>query len=57
MAMFDTAHNRLSYSEQLLPEPGYALDFAVCLTYSLDLEALLGVQYLLGFWKKPALTQ
>lgn len=48
MAMFDTAHNRLSYGEQLLPEPGYALDFAVCLTYSLDLEALLGVPVSLG---------
>ena len=48
MAMFDTAHNRLSYSEQLLPEPGYELDFAVCLTYSLDLEALLGVPVSLG---------
>jgi len=48
VAMFDTAHNRLSYSEQLLPEPGYALDFAVCLTYSLDLEALLGVPVSLG---------
>lgn len=48
MAMFDTAHNRLSYSEQLLPEPGYTLDFAVCLTYSLDLEALLGVPVSLG---------
>jgi len=48
MAMFDMAYNRLSYSEQLLPDRGYALDFAVCLTYSLDLEALLGVPVSLG---------
>ena len=43
MAMFDAAHNRLSYSELLMPEPGYVLEFAVGLTYSLDLEALLGI--------------
>ena len=48
MAMFDAAHNRLSYSELLMPEPGYALDFAVGLTYSLDLEALLGIPVSLG---------
>lgn len=48
MSMFDTAHNRLSYSELLEPDPGYQLDFAVGLTYSLDLEALLGVPVSLG---------
>ena len=48
MAMFDTAHNRLSYSELLQPELGYKLDFAVGLTYSLDLEALLGIPVSLG---------
>ena len=48
MAMFDTAHNRLSYSELLQPDIGYQLDFAVGLTYSLDLEALLGVPVSLG---------
>lgn len=48
MAMFDTAHNRLSYSELLQPEIGYKLDFAVGLTYSLDLEALLGIPVSLG---------
>jgi len=48
MAMFDTAQNRLSYSELLQPEIGYSLDFAVGLTYSLDLEALLGIPVSLG---------
>lgn len=48
MDMFDTAHNRLSYSELLQPEIGYALDFAVGFTYSLDLEALLGIPVSLG---------
>lgn len=48
MDMFDTAHNRLSYSELLQPELGYKLDFAVGLTYSLDLEALLGIPVSLG---------
>ncbi len=48
MAMFDTAHNRYSYSELLQPEIGYKLDFAVGLTYSLDLEALLGIPVSLG---------
>lgn len=48
MAMFDTAHNRLSYSELLQPDIAYQLDFAVGLTYSLDLEALLGVPVSLG---------
>lgn len=48
MAMFDAAHNRLSYSELLMPEPGYVLEFAVGLTYSLDLEALLGIPVSLG---------
>jgi hypothetical protein len=46
--MFDTAHNRLSYSELLQPELGYKLDFAVGLTYSLDLEALLGIPVSFG---------
>ncbi|MGB4661746.1 MAG: phospholipase D family protein [Mobilitalea sp.] len=46
--MFDTAHNRLSYSELLQPDIGFHLEFAVGLTYSLDLEALLGVPVALG---------
>ena len=41
--MFDVAKDRLSYGELLRPDVGYRLDFAVGMTYSLDLEALLGV--------------
>ena len=48
MAMFDATENRLSYSELLQPEVGYKLDFAVGLTYSLNLDALLGVLVSLG---------
>ena len=46
--MFDVANDRLSYSELLRPDVGYTLDFAVGTTYSLDLEALLGVPVSLG---------
>lgn len=46
--MFDLANDRLSYSSLLRPEPGYTLDFALGMTYSLDLEALLGVPISLG---------
>ena len=46
--MFDTSQNRLNYSELLQPELGYNLDFAVGLTYSLGLEALLGVPISMG---------
>ena len=46
--MFDLANDRLSYSELLRPDAGYTLDFAVGMTYSLDLEALLGVPVSLG---------
>lgn len=46
--MFDVANDRLSYSELLRPDVGYSLDFAVGTTYSLDLEALLGVPVSLG---------
>ena len=46
--MFDVSQNRLSYSELLQPDSGYDLEFAVGLTYSLDLEALLGVPISLG---------
>lgn len=45
---FDIANNRLRYDELLRPDPEYQLEFAVCLTYSLDLEALLGVPMSLG---------
>lgn len=46
--MFDLANDRLSYGELLRPEAGYTLDSAVGMTYSLDLEALLGVPVSLG---------
>ncbi len=46
--MFDVSQNRLSYSELLQPDLGYDLEFAIGLTYSLDLEALLGVPISLG---------
>ena len=46
--VFDLANDRLSYSELLRPDAGYTLDFAVGMTYSLDLEALLGVPVSLG---------
>lgn len=46
--MFNQEKNRLDYGELLLPDVGYNLDFAVGLTYSLDLEALLGVPVSLG---------
>ena len=46
--MFDTSQNRLNYGELLQSDLGCSLDFAVGLTYSLDLEALLGVPISLG---------
>lgn len=47
-SVFDLANNRLGYSELLRPDAGYTLDCAVGTTYSLDLEALLGVPVSLG---------
>lgn len=45
---FDQEENRLEYGHLLFPEPDYDLDFAVGMTYSLDMEALLGVPVSLG---------
>ena len=45
---FDQESNRLDYSQLLIPEPGFELDFAVGMTYSLDMEALLGIPVSLG---------
>ena len=45
---FDQETNRLNYSQLLFPDEGYELDFAVGMTYSLDMEALLGVPVSLG---------
>lgn len=52
-SMFDTANNRLDYGDLFQPDidhPGedWRLEFAVGLTYSLDLGALLGVPISLG---------
>ena len=41
--MLNPAKNRLNYGELLIPPSGYELDFAVGTTYSLDLEALIGI--------------
>ncbi|WP_067726896.1 phospholipase D family protein [Oceanobacillus damuensis] len=40
--------NRLNYSDMLKPPAGFEVDFAVGTTYSLDLEALIGVPLALG---------
>lgn len=37
-----------NYSDWLKPEAGYKLEFGVCCTYSLDLEAVLGTMLALG---------
>lgn len=41
--MFDVQQDRLGYGDLLRPESDYKLDFAVGMTYSLDLDAFLGV--------------
>ncbi|MGI5935345.1 MAG: hypothetical protein ACOX7I_00845 [Oscillospiraceae bacterium] len=46
--LFDYEDNRLEYGGLLMPDIGYDVDFAVAFTYSLDLEALLGVPVSLG---------
>ena len=46
--LLNQENNRLDYGKILQPDMGYRLDFAVGLTYSLDLEALLGVPVALG---------
>lgn len=43
ITMLKSAKNRLNYSELLTPPSGYEVDFAIGTTYSLDLEALVGV--------------
>jgi hypothetical protein len=45
---FDQESNRLDYSQLLFPELDYELDFAVGMTYSVDMEALLGIPVSLG---------
>jgi len=46
--LFHQELNRLNMGEMLHPEPDYRLEFAVGLTYSMDLEALLGIPVSLG---------
>ena len=41
--MFKPAEDRLVYSEMLCPPAGYRCEFAIGTTFSLDLEALIGV--------------
>ena len=45
---FDQQNSRVNYGEALTPPQGYELDFAVGLTYSLDLEAFLSVPVFLS---------
>ncbi|GAA0607696.1 phospholipase D family protein [Virgibacillus siamensis] len=46
--MLKPDEDRLNYSELLTPPVGYVVEFAVGTTYSLDLEALVGVPLALG---------
>ena len=46
--LFNYEENRLDYGSLLMPDIGYDVDFAAAFTYSLDLEAFLGVPVSLG---------
>lgn len=46
--MLNPNHDRLDYGQILSPPEGYALDFAVGTTFSLDLDALVGASIALG---------
>ena len=46
--MLNPNYDRLDYGTILAPPAGYALDFAVGTTYSLDLDALVGASLALG---------
>ena len=43
MSLFHYEENRLDYGSLLKPKKNYAVEFAVAFTYSLDLEALMGI--------------
>jgi len=45
---FDQNTNRVNYSELLTMGPEYELDQAVGMTYTLDMEALMGIPLCLG---------
>jgi len=47
-SILNQQRDRLYYGEMLMPRDDYKLDLAVGMTYSLDLEALLGVPVSLG---------
>lgn len=46
--MLNPNDDRLDYGQVLAPPDGYALDFAIGTTYSLDLDALVGASIALG---------
>lgn len=46
--MLKPTSDRLDYSQMLTPPPGYETSFAIGTTYSLDLNALIGVSIALG---------
>ncbi len=48
MTIFDYKSNRLDYGDLLKPKVGQKVRFAVGMTYSMDLEALIGVPVSLG---------
>jgi hypothetical protein len=48
MNMLKPSSDRLDYSKMLTPPPGYNTVFAVGTTYSLDLDALIGISIALG---------
>lgn len=45
---FQQKRNRQEYGALLEPPLGYELEFAVCMTYSLELDSLLGAMWSLG---------
>lgn len=51
--MLNPSENRLDYGNILLPPDYYRLDFAVGTTYSLDLDALVGICISLGLLEDP----
>ena len=45
---FDQNNNRVDYGELLIEDPAFELEQAVGMTYSLDMEALMGIPLCLG---------
>ena len=43
---FDQNNNRVDYGELLIEDPVFELEQAVGMTYSLDMEALMGIPLL-----------